>query len=633
MSSTTLLNLLVATPLVLAAISCGKKNESNKTAKQPTPSFSLWLDDADKQRWIDKLSRTLRNGKETTAEESFLQLKPESDIVDYMMEDPAFVMSVLDFNTHFLGFRSEKLKLPDSSVGASEFFADNAAFYSTYSSAVESAMNVAQDGDFLSILDMGSSVFVPPLKSGVIYFGDFKYDFDETRRMLFASQDIAITKLVEISNGSKDPELFCQHKRDLFNSISFESVLLSNISSWARAPLQMLCNFQNSDGNDTPDPIPPLPENIATLVDDLKTRFKKVKDLHDLLSKENYQPKTLAEVKFLDLTEYGMDEARNKLNASRWFWTNFRNSSTNMNRKRSAYVLKRYFCDDLTPIGIEVPEAHANGDRHATDPGCQSCHYKLDPMAGFFRNYGYEGNNFEKSSSIFFDDFASKNRAEYVKQWRYADDSGWNIGYIRSVTTPELNDMAEGEPTAEDLFALIKKAPEVKQCLVRNLFHYLVGDEVTLDGGYLNELTADFVKTAEENSTLALKKSIKTIAMSKSFIEPSPAKGICYDFPAGYSPEDKPPCEVAFVLKESCQQCHSSSNNQGGLNLESWTKGEGFSHVDASGNKVSFGETLDRIEERLSTADSKKRMPLAKFMNAHDRETLYKWVNAEVGKL
>lgn len=80
MSSTTLRNLLVASPLVLAAISCGKKNESNETAKQPTPSFSLWLDDADKQRWIGKLSRTLRNGKETTAEESFLQLKPESDI-------------------------------------------------------------------------------------------------------------------------------------------------------------------------------------------------------------------------------------------------------------------------------------------------------------------------------------------------------------------------------------------------------------------------------------------------------------------------------------------------------------------------------------------------------------------------
>ena len=369
------------------------------------------------------------------------------------------------------------------------------------------------------------------------------------------------------------------------------------------------------------------------MVEELKARYQKVRELHQTLHKDNYQPKSLGELKVLDLTQYGLTETQVKLNASRWFWTNFRNSSTNMNRKRAAYVLKRYFCDDLTPIGIEVPEAHANGDRHATDPGCQSCHYKLDPMAGFFRNNGYEGNSYEKSTSIFFDDFASKNLPDYVKQWRHPDDSGWNIGYIRSVTSPELNDMPEGDPSVEDLFSLIKRAPEVKQCLVRNLFHYLVGDEVTLDGGYLTELTAEFVKNAEENSTLALKNSIKKIALSNSFIEPSPAKGICYDYPEGYKSEDKPPCEVAYVLKESCQQCHSATNNQGGLDLESWSKGSGFNHVDSAGNKISFGDTLDRIAERLSSPDGAKRMPLAKFMNAHDRETLYKWVHAEASKL
>jgi hypothetical protein len=447
--------------------------------------------------------------------------------------------------------------------------------------------------------------------------------------------------LTEISNGSRDEALFCEQKRALDNAVPFDDNTLTNLWFWARAPLQSLCMFDESpdDSNDstvdnnTPAPTEPLPESVIGLVEDLKSRFKKVRDLYDQIHPNNYLPKSLSELKVLDLTEYGIAQPQIQRHTSRWFWTNFRNSSTNMNRKRAAYVLKRYFCDDLTPIGIEIPEAHTGGDRHATDPGCQSCHYKLDPMAGFFRNHGFEGSTFENSPFIFFDDFASKDKTEYFKQWRTPDDSAWNIGYIRSVTSPELNDMPAGAPSVEDLYALIQTAPEVKQCLVRNLFHYLVGDEVTLDGGYLQELTSEFVKNTEENSSLALKKAIKRITLSQSFIEQSPAKGVCYDFPAGYSSEDKPPCEVAYVLKESCQQCHSSTNNQGGLDLESWTKGLGFAHLDADGNKISFGDTLHRIEERLSTADSKKRMPLAKFMSSHDRETLYKWVKMEADKL
>jgi hypothetical protein len=633
MSSSPFLRVLVATPLILASLSCGKKHEEKPAGQNPSPTFGLWQNDADKQRWIEKLSRTLRNGKEPTPEESFLQLKPESDIVDYMMADPSFVMSVLDFNMHFLGFRSEKLKLPDSSPGES-FLSDNKEFYSNYSSAIESAFNVQNSGDFLSILEMGSTVFIPPLKSGIIKFGNFDFDYDEFRKQMFTSQDNAIAKLTEIANGTREKKLFCEQKNELDSASPFDSTLLISIWRWARSPIETFCPEESEPGNDeTPAPEEPLPESVIGMVEELKSRYKKVRELHEVIHKDNYKPKSLSEIKFMDLTEYGLSETGIKLNASRWFWTNFRNSSTNMNRKRAAYVLKRYFCDDLTPIGIEVPEAHANGDRHATDPGCQSCHYKLDPMAGFFRNNGYEGNSYEKSPIIVFDDFASKDLKDYVKQWRHPDDSGWNVGYIRSVTSPELNDMPNGDPSVNDLFALIKRAPEVKQCLVRNLFHYLVGEEVTLDGGYLNELTSEFVKNAEENSSEALKKSIKKIALSNSFIQPSPAKGICYDYPEGYKSDDKPPCEIAYVLKESCQQCHSATNNQGGLDLESWSKGSGFNHVDESGNKVSLSDTLARISERLSSPDTKKRMPLAKFMSTHDRETLYKWVHAEASKL
>ncbi len=63
------------------------------------------------------------------------------------------------------------------------------------------------------------------------------------------------------------------------------------------------------------------------------------------------------------------------------------NSSTNYNRKRAAYVLKRFFCDDLNPVGFEDPAEHIGG-AHGSQTSCYACHYKLDPMAGFFRNHG-----------------------------------------------------------------------------------------------------------------------------------------------------------------------------------------------------------------------------------------------------
>src|SRR5262249_26998450 len=109
-----------------------------------------------------------------------------------------------------------------------------------------------------------------------------------------------------------------------------------------------------------------------------------------------YQPRTVREFKPFDLSVFGMDR-----------WTAFgfeqsnalRNSSTNMNRKRGAYVLKRFFCDDLTPVGFESPKEHVTGV-HGSDTTCFNCHYKLDPMAGFFRNYGASFFNYSKASTL-----------------------------------------------------------------------------------------------------------------------------------------------------------------------------------------------------------------------------------------
>jgi hypothetical protein len=633
MLSTVYLRAPVLAVILTSVSACGKKdNRQEFPPEQNGPGFSLWEDDGEKRRWIDRLSRKLRFGKEAGPDEEFLLARPAEEIIDFMMNDAAFAMSVLDFNLHFLGFRSEKLKLPDGSPDA--LFTPDAppSYYSTYTSAVESALAITNGGNYLSILGLGTNLFLPPLPSGKISNGDFEFDIDAERERIFSEQDKFLAQLTQLAANQPKKSAYCEIKEQIEQNVPFESSLMFSMWRWAIRPAQEYCMFTGTppDGGQPEDPT--LPDTVVADTKDIVLRHARVREFYQLLKPAVYKPKHVLDLRTFDLTQFDIGPAQSKQRAGQWFWSHFRNSSTNMNRKRAAYVLKRYFCDDLTPIGIEAPEVHADGNRHATDPGCQSCHYKLDPMAGFFRYNGFSGNDFEKSEFITFDDFASKPVNEYVKQWRTDDDSAWNVGYIRSVTSPDLNDMPAGNPGVSELYQLINAAPEVKQCLVQNLFHYLVGDEVALDRGYLAQLTASFVAASAENSTTALRQSIKSIVTSHSFVEDSPEKGVCYDFPADYDPAGKPPCEVAYVLSTACAQCHSATNNQGGLDLATWTDGVGFSHVAPDGSAVSFPETLRLIEERLTTPDSTRRMPLAKYMGAHERELLYKWVKAEEAK-
>src|SRR6185295_20080940 len=82
-------------------------------------------------------------------------------------------------------------------------------------------------------------------------------------------------------------------------------------------------------------------------------------------------------------------------------------TSTNFQRKRASYVLKTYFCDDLTPLTIPATEEGDGGADHAvhaSNPNCQTCHYRLDPIGALFRDRGFGGNDFSGFPQITFDD-------------------------------------------------------------------------------------------------------------------------------------------------------------------------------------------------------------------------------------
>jgi hypothetical protein len=115
------------------------------------------------------------------------------------------------------------------------------------------------------------------------------------------------------------------------------------------------------------------------------------------------------------------------------FFATLPSTSTNFHRKRAAYMLKTYFCDDLTPLELPQTEAGDGGvaDVHASNPSCQSCHYRLDPMGALFRNVGVRGRDFTGHDRIKFDDqitFTGEAFDSYESQWKNPDGT-FRAGY------------------------------------------------------------------------------------------------------------------------------------------------------------------------------------------------------------
>lgn len=316
------------------------------------------------------------------------------------------------------------------------------------------------------------------------------------------------------------------------------------------------------------------------------------------------------------------------------FWQLALNSSTNFDRRRGAYVLDRYFCDDLKPVGAALPEAHVGG-KHASDPNCQACHYKLDPMAGFFRRHGFAGTEFtdellqQNAGFITFDDGAQIQFSEYDASWFAEPGSSrpYNIGYIRSTHDQSAN--SYGVDLA-DLDTLLKTAPEVERCFNKRLFEYFNGSEQAVDPGFLEDVSAD----AHEQGANRLRRAVTRILAGETFRTPKRNTNTCYDLEPGAIAKNRPPCEVASTLKASCTSCHSPALAQGGLDLTVWEKangsgGFGFKHI-VDGKQLDRAETFKRMLDRVSTADLAKQMPLGLDMALRKREDLVLWLRAQV---
>ncbi len=163
-----------------------------------------------------------------------------------------------------------------------------------------------------------------------------------------------------------------------------------------------------------------------------------------------------------------------------------RNQTTkiNKNRRRAAAVFRTFLCDDLKPVIL--PDASEDKEllklalegyikkdnqeisnseerKHAEDPQCQSCHYKLDPLAKTFRGSSLVLNSEPAPGTLVF---------------RRRDGSMVNI------PANGIGQLAEE----------ITKQPEYVQCQVKHFWNWFIGKDVYLSAKRHEELVESFNK-------------------------------------------------------------------------------------------------------------------------------------------
>lgn len=624
--------------IVLLVIGCHKTSSSdsdNPPANNPPPpsatpeaslspaAASLAPAKAD-AHWIEKAAQVLRHGKGASKEEiDQFTGQDKADVVQAFIQSKEFLEATTDFALYFLGFKLDAIAYQPSF--ASQFISS-----AEFGAAMHAAREVARNGDFLTLLQLDQPLYIPKVQSvsipSEIPATEIPATATAEEKRVFLRQKInedLDSYITLIDAPDHQIQAFCTKA---FSPKYANFIVPYGLSNDMRFRFQfsvhglfgLALRFCTGDGSSTDWAA------LRTAMVDIHNKMTALLDLADQLRNSGYNPKSVTDLLELDSTNFAISPDSAAL-APLAFWNRVSNSSTNFNRRRASYILKRYFCDDLTPISVQMPDVHAES-RHASDPSCQSCHYKLDPMAGFFKERGSLGINLTNSNSIFFDDNATKPAAEYFANWKAPAGSGreWDIGYVRSSTNSELNSYGEN---LSDLFKIIQQAPEVRQCLVRRMYEYFVSPDQAFDAAYLDYLTATFNKDAKENSSNAYRNVVQTLLLSNGFAEQDPVSSQCYDYAPGDDPKGKPPCQIAAIVERNCVSCHKGQSAAAGLDLAAWKKNAAGEFTFPHSGKSKRTETFSVILERLTTIDAQRRMPLNKDIAPGDLEKLFKWVN------
>ncbi len=601
------------------------------------PPLSAW----DKRWWIEKTSRLLRGGDSIGPNDNIDELArlSKDEIAREFMSDERFGDTVLDFNMYFLGFKVDSLKVDGVYTHSAYDFAN----------AINSAKAVLQGGDYLRLFDLEGDYYMAPLtvapSEEELDPADAKLTPQQLREKAVGELHNRLGQILGMRKGPHPIGLddYCGEleeftdNRDELTKRLFRAFVDPEIFVLMRGGIPDQTFNSLTAAVDQNCGKPQGQGDVAKLEAAVKAALAQFdRALAEIFKFEPtiYGPDSVAEFRPIDRSAF--PDNRKWLAFGFEQGTALANSSTNYNRKRAAYVLKRFFCDDLNPVGFDDPKEHVRG-AHGSDTSCYACHYKLDPMAGFFRNYGALFSDEPSSPDIVFDDLASMDRKKYLSAWRAPPTSvrKWQIGYIRSPRWTDKNDYGT---SLDDLSAIIRRAPEAKRCLMKRLTEYMLGANQTIDGSYLDYLTANFEKEAAWNSSSALRNAMIRILDSRTYQTRNPNPQQCYDFAPGANRNDRPPCRIAYILEKNCVQCHSGKEILTTLNLSKWIAapsghGKTFPHLTNQNVQIPAVETLHQMSRRLASTDPKVRMPKNKPMSSQDRQDLFLWVQNELARL
>ena len=574
----------------------------------------------EKRAWVEKAAKAIlgRSTRLDRKELDTLSKLSSDDALDALLGDMRLADSVFDFLIDFRA--SNETRYP---TGALNVFGARSV------PQVVAAGTVVEGGDFLkSLFSSYPANFVEgflPLKRSDLPSEYKDLNDVEARNFILAKLALSYDPLIEKieKNSDYDFSTYCKDfdYNTLFVYMDQAGVPNSIVEDFVNDPAISGLTYGFCFGT--------AKQPTLSEIRDARRKLKLLVDRLPEFYPEKYLPYSVLEFK-----PFPSDGILSPLPAMDLFaqdWGSLSNSSTNSNRKRAAYVLGRYFCDDLTPINVLMdPAAHAK-DRHASEASCQACHYKLDPMAGFFKDIGFFGKNFASEKEIEFDDQAVSDRVEYQSQWKFPSGGAreWNIGYIRSTRDDSKNSYGTN---LTDLYSLLKTAPEVKRCVVKRMFEFYVSPSQTVDPAYLEEVSRVF--ESAPTSGQGFKAALKQFAKSQSFVVKDPDGETCYDGPSSGRTASAPPCRVTFILEKNCAQCHGSGAPAGGLDLRSWSEdAEGygrFNHFGKDGQPIPRQASFARLAESLGSVNEEKRMPLGGDMPTTERAALYQWVQERV---
>lgn len=607
-----------------------------------TQSSRYTKDEIEHLQWVAKASLLLRGQKEISFETDNIEtLKKMSkeEVVDLFLKSDYFYNTLADFSMYFGGFRADPFYLADQKLNSKVF---------AFPNGLTAALSIAKNKTFFNFFNDTHPFYVEPFgRFADSLFAMFSLpppaqplQNNNEKRDYFYSQilleinslkSLTLTDLkikeVEVCTLLSELDSFTYPDSFVIGELGIAAVF-GNTFRDKYLQKELIFNICKVEyvAEENKFIYELLQASLAKeRLNMFVPFFEALQNLDPAFDSSLYSINTVLDVRSLDKNEHGEQFAFKNPEIAR----TLNNSSTNMNRKRGAYILKHYFCDDLTPVNVKISDDHAK-DVHGSNPSCYACHYKLDPMAGFFKDFGMGFNNFSNSKNIVFDDFADADLQEYQKQWLKPDGKSWNIGYVQSTQFDHLNSYGE---SLGDLHQILRTAPEVKRCMVKRALEYSTSPQQMFDPGFIDEVATIFSQEEAVSPKKAMQNLFKRLVLSKTFTKTNANTSECYDLKNGTDTANRPPCQIAHILETNCVKCHSSATGKTSLDLSKWIVTAdgtmGFAHIDkTTGLQKTSKQTFSTMLNRITSSYEFDRMPPGD-MNPVYRQILFQWLSQQ----